>query len=98
MKKLSGKRTYRREARYRQQAEGAVRPKYLRIQAACIYAGISRQLLYQWIVDGSVNSVLVKSYPNSKSSFRAVLVQSIDDHFTSFAESKAGRRARGAQS
>jgi hypothetical protein len=79
--KLSGK------ARYRQQSEGAVRPKYLRIQAACIYAGISRQLLYQWIADGSVNSVLVKSYPESKSGMRMIETDSIDAHLASFAES-----------
>src|SRR5260221_5686788 len=83
---LSGKTTYRREARYRQQAEGAVRPKYLRIQAACIYAGISRQLLYQWIADGSVHSVLVKSFPDSRSGMRMVDVQSIDDHISSFSQ------------
>jgi hypothetical protein len=83
------------KARYRQQSEGAVRPKYLRIQAACIYAGVSRQLLYQWINSGSVKTVLVKSYPDSKSGFRAVLVQSIDDHFSSFAESKDGQLAKG---
>jgi predicted alpha/beta hydrolase family esterase len=39
--------------------------------------------------------VLVKSYPDSKSGFRAVLVQSIDDHFSSFAESKDGQLAKG---
>jgi hypothetical protein len=83
------------KARYRQQSEGAVRPKYLRIQAACIYAGCCRQLLYQWINAGSVKSVLVKSRPDSKSGMRMCEVQSIDDHLSSFVESKDGRLATG---
>jgi hypothetical protein len=75
-------------ARHRQQSEGAVRPKYLRVPAACIYAGISRQLLYQWINDGSVKSALVKSSRESRSGMRMVLVDSIDAHIASFAEAE----------
>jgi len=78
--KISGK------ARYRQQAEGNLRPRYLRFQAAIIYAGISRGLLYQWINAGYVKTVLVRSRPDSKSGMRMIDVQSIDDHIASFAE------------
>jgi hypothetical protein len=74
------------KARYRQQAEGTIRPKYLRLQAASLYAGISRQLLYQWDRAGYIKTVLVKSRPDSKSGMRMVDVQSIDDHMASFAE------------
>jgi hypothetical protein len=80
--KISGK------ARYRQQSEGAVRPKYLRFQASIIYAGISRGLLYQWIAAGYVKTVLVKSRPDSKSGMRMVDVDSIDAHIASFAEAE----------
>jgi hypothetical protein len=69
--------------RYRQQA--AIRPKHLRFKAACIYAGVSRQTMWQWDKAGYIETVLVKSRPDSKSGMRMVSVESIDRHLSSFA-------------
>jgi hypothetical protein len=66
----------------------AVRPKYLRVPAACAYSGLSRALLYQLMVD-QIKSICVRKKGNVRG-IRLISVESLDAFLESFHEEAAG--------
>jgi hypothetical protein len=60
-------------------------PKYLRVPAACAYAGIGRAKLYQFLAEGQIKSVNVRQKGTCRG-IRLINVESLDQFLESFAE------------
>jgi hypothetical protein len=60
-------------------------PKYLRVPAACAYAGFCKAKLYQFMADGQIKSISVRRRGSSRG-IRLISIESLDQFLESFVE------------